>query len=397
MRVSGQEHHIHRRQQFQSLIEGKKLVGLGESIHDSSEITQEKHRLIKQMIEEDGFRAIGFEAPWQIVECVNHALNEDDPDVLEQILEENKHALRWSTPEMKSLLSWIRAHNIHFKDQPEQHLTIFGVDIRNPYLDVAEIKEQLSSKTLPEELAAAASGLYAGISKDTVNIRAWYDLYKDPSFHTYDDHTRCVDAIDRLLTYFKSTETNGAAPQHKRFLKSLESLKATQFDAIYNYHHSPHMDFSLPNETRSQQELMIQATTHRTKAMFKMLDDVLMRHPDRKTILSMSTLHVMRDGDRASSIERSFTGRSIAEKYGDDYAVIGVSARSAKNGHIDLEQMTAGIDRIEFDHHFNEISHVLADDITRCENRFFGGYRLDSRDTMDLFIVLPRSEPVEFL
>lgn len=90
-------------------FEGVEVVGLGEATHGTREFFQLKHRLVRLLVEELGFRLFGLEANFSetlaIDEYVVHG--EGDPrDALDGI-----YFWTWDTKEVLAMIEWMRAFN----------------------------------------------------------------------------------------------------------------------------------------------------------------------------------------------------------------------------------------------------------------------------------------------
>ncbi len=49
------------------IIKKAEIVGMGESVHTVGDYYRAKFRIFKYLVEELGFRALGFESPWKMV------------------------------------------------------------------------------------------------------------------------------------------------------------------------------------------------------------------------------------------------------------------------------------------------------------------------------------------
>jgi erythromycin esterase len=86
-----------------------RLVGLGEATHGTREFFLLKHRLIRHLVEEQGFGVVGFEASWAHSAALNRYVTagEGDPEELVKGL----RLWPWMTLEVVGLVEWMRSFN----------------------------------------------------------------------------------------------------------------------------------------------------------------------------------------------------------------------------------------------------------------------------------------------
>lgn len=118
---------------FSRLVGRAKIVGLGESRHDTKEQFEIKSLLAKHLIRDLGFRVLVFE------ESFSHALALDSYVItgngdLRSILNGLAGWYLWDTEEMVGILEWIRQFN---ETVPaEDMVRVFGMDITAPALGI---------------------------------------------------------------------------------------------------------------------------------------------------------------------------------------------------------------------------------------------------------------------
>ena len=66
-------------------IGGAEIVGLGEAVHGSAETTALKHRVLRLLVEELGFRTIAWEEDWSLGLRINHYLRTGEGDPAELV------------------------------------------------------------------------------------------------------------------------------------------------------------------------------------------------------------------------------------------------------------------------------------------------------------------------
>ncbi|NQV32759.1 MAG: erythromycin esterase family protein [Phycisphaeraceae bacterium] len=141
---------------LREMVGAARVVGLGESRHDTREQLLLKGLLTRHLIEDQGFRALIIE------ESFSHAARLDqyvtsgkgDPRALMNRL---AGWYLWDTEEMLELVQWIRQFN---EDrEPGQKVHIFGMDITAPALGVQDVMNALADAGVKTHLDAQSLGL----------------------------------------------------------------------------------------------------------------------------------------------------------------------------------------------------------------------------------------------
>jgi erythromycin esterase len=95
--------------QIDSIFKNKRLIGLGECTHGTSEFTSMRHRIFKYLVENHGFNTIFIEADYGATIRLNAYINGEN-DTLDNALNEILY-FAWRTEEMKTLVEWMREYN----------------------------------------------------------------------------------------------------------------------------------------------------------------------------------------------------------------------------------------------------------------------------------------------
>jgi erythromycin esterase len=111
---------------FGQIVGGARIVALGESTHGTSEFFRLKHRLLRYLVREHGFRVFAIEANQQAAERINAYVRGGDDEA------EKAMAVMfrvWNTEEMRALVEWMRSHNAA---NPERTVEFVGFDMQDP-------------------------------------------------------------------------------------------------------------------------------------------------------------------------------------------------------------------------------------------------------------------------
>ena len=138
------------------LIGSARLVGLGESRHDTREQLRLKGRLVRHLIEDLGFRVLILEESTAHAEALDRLVRtgEGDPRT---VLNQLAGWYLWDTEEMLELVEWIRDFNRLLPS--DRQVRIFGNDITAPALGVEQVLEALDRLGINTGLDAQTLGL----------------------------------------------------------------------------------------------------------------------------------------------------------------------------------------------------------------------------------------------
>ncbi len=133
-----------------------RVVGLGESRHDTREQLLLKGGMVRFLVEEMGFRALILEESVPHAEALDEFVTTGEGD-LRNIMNRLAGWYLWDTEEMIELVSWIRSFN-EGRDADDQ-ARIFGVDITAPALGVERVLVFLRSAGIDLEVNERDLGL----------------------------------------------------------------------------------------------------------------------------------------------------------------------------------------------------------------------------------------------
>jgi erythromycin esterase len=137
-------------------IGSARVVGVGESRHDTREQLLMKGLLVRDLIEDLGFRALILEESYPHAESLDRYVTSGEGD-LRDLMSRLAGWYLWDTEEMLELVQWIRQFNQGRK--PGQKVRIFGMDITAPALGVQGVIDSLEVAGADIRLDAQALGL----------------------------------------------------------------------------------------------------------------------------------------------------------------------------------------------------------------------------------------------
>lgn len=141
---------------LRAAIGSARVVGLGESRHDTREQLLMKSLLVRHLVEDLGFRVLILEESFPHAAFLDRYVTsgEGDPRAL---IDDLAGWYLWDTEEMLELVQWIRSFN-ESRD-PDRQIRVFGMDITAPAPGVREVLEELSGMGVHTRLDTRSLGL----------------------------------------------------------------------------------------------------------------------------------------------------------------------------------------------------------------------------------------------
>lgn len=129
------------------LTRGATLVGLGEHGHNLAEVTTLKHRVLRQLVERQGFRTLFWEEDWSLCLLIDRHLRTGAGDLVALI---KQMSPAWRNAEVVDLLRWLRRFN---QRHPHDQVRFVGAEhyATLPFV-YTELKAYLA-KAAPEHRA----------------------------------------------------------------------------------------------------------------------------------------------------------------------------------------------------------------------------------------------------
>ena len=144
---------------FRPLSSASGIVALGENTHGARALFQLKHRLIRYLVQHDGFTMFALEMPATEADKINDYVTGETDD-----RDATLHALTypsWQTEEMWELINWMRSYN----QTATVPVSFRGFDVNQPRLALKAMQQQanlLADTTAIHFAAAIANALASG-------------------------------------------------------------------------------------------------------------------------------------------------------------------------------------------------------------------------------------------
>jgi erythromycin esterase len=124
-----------------SILGNRKIIGMGESTHGTSEFTTMRHRFFKYLVENHGYNTFFLEADFAACQRVNRYINGEMDSIINALNEVKLWP--WRTEEMLIFIEWMRLHN----SINENQITFIGCDMQLIEDDFLEIERFLKQVT----------------------------------------------------------------------------------------------------------------------------------------------------------------------------------------------------------------------------------------------------------
>lgn len=141
---------------LEDALDGADVVGLGEATHGTREFFELKHRVVRLLVEELGFRTVAFEADVAAMLAADRYVHRDEGDPETALADLGKW--QWQTEAVAELLRWLREFN---DGRPtDDRVRVHGIDLSDPSAPAPQLREILQRADvvpIPNDLDTLAS------------------------------------------------------------------------------------------------------------------------------------------------------------------------------------------------------------------------------------------------
>ncbi|MFI6084065.1 erythromycin esterase family protein [Streptomyces sp. NPDC051217] len=270
---------------LKEVLDGVRIVGLGESTHGTREFFQLKHRLLEYLVTELGFTTLAMEASASAGPAVDAYVRGGVGDAAQVLT--GLGFWTWRTEEVLDTIEWMRTYN---DGRPDGEKVRFaGIDPQRAGDSLAVLEAFLTS-VAPDRLPALHSAL-------GVLATAYPGSRPDP------EQKLMREAVN-LLEYVRdheSTPAGAVAVRHARIL-----VRAADLVTRNGQHPDPERTVSAARDQ------------YMAEAVGEILDD-----PAARVVLWGHNSHVAK-GRTADDAASPPLGRHLRERYGDAYYAFGL-------------------------------------------------------------------------
>ncbi|MBT3150498.1 erythromycin esterase family protein [Streptomyces sp. CHD11] len=155
------------------MVGDAEVVGLGEATHGSRAFFRMKHRVLRYLVEEKGFRAFSLELPWSSGVRVNDYVLYGKGDLDRIAREEFQGSYRiWNNADYLNLIEWMRAYN---RQHPTDPVHFAGNDMGYAGPELYRRVTDHVARAHPQ-LRARVAALYDGLAPAT-DAAAYLESY----------------------------------------------------------------------------------------------------------------------------------------------------------------------------------------------------------------------------
>ena len=277
------------------------VVALGESFHTSGGFYLMKHRILRFLVEEMGFRAFAIESNWQGAEKTDQYVQTCAGTARDAIAQDHNV---WQSSEYAGMVQWMCEWN-RTHSAPQDKLTFFGFDIQQPWFDGEALVSFLSRHGLP-----ATDPRSNGLRSCEAAFGLTHPFGEIPA----DVNATCLGSLDAIQEYL---ETNRAriVGETSEELFATAMLRVTGLrgwqQSVFIIKH----DFAAGYNAR---DVVMAEAFHVRRAM---------KAPDAKTVVWAANSHIAQNPLPRG--ERPF-GSYLKATLGDDYVNFALTAYEAE-------------------------------------------------------------------
>lgn len=319
---------------FATLVADAEAVGLGEMAHRTGEILELKHRLIRFLVEHEGFRVIAFETDWTDAEAVEAYLQGDCSASPLQVLADHVYEM-WHTPTNAELLGWLCTRNL---DHPADRVHFLGFNNFQPWHDLAALRG-FADVHLGAGAAAVEMGLESCYCAGQMTLAACPDPETTVTAATRD---ACLGAVDAVEVFVEAHDATLLVSPGEEAVETL-LLHAASLRGFQDYQSIASGTISLTAGLSSRDAAMARLFLARHAR----------RHPGLRSVLSSHAQHLAvaaetvdcvypalaADFDYQEGVVRM--GGHLAAALGDGYVATAIVAGSYYGGLLSFETSLA--------------------------------------------------------
>lgn len=209
--------------QFLDAVSNQAIVGLGEATHGSSEFFRAKHRILKYLVENHGFKIFAIEADFGESIFINQAVLNSDKSQIESLMKSKMLFWTWRTNEVRDMLYWMCDYNLG-KTEKEK-VQYWGVDCQFNTYHPDMVKDNLETANV--SFFPFAEGVLSEVSAASKNR---FSGYGQVAFDTYLGRVEALK--DSLTKYEADVIAAGSEKQYQLTLQLVEVIRQAS-EVIY--------------------------------------------------------------------------------------------------------------------------------------------------------------------
>jgi len=140
---------------FSSVLDGNRIIALGEATHGTKDFTEFKHRLVKYLITELNYKLIVLEGDFAGSKVMNEYVLQGKGEALNALLEMG-YGIGMTT-EFLEMIEWIKNYNS--KQEDSKKVKFYGTDTQSPLDAIETIRDYLIKNHVCEECVQGLDSL----------------------------------------------------------------------------------------------------------------------------------------------------------------------------------------------------------------------------------------------
>lgn len=201
-------------------LRGAQIVGLGESAHGLSEELRLKHRMLRFLVEQLGFRSIAWEEQWTTGFAVNDYIGGGSTP-LDAVV--GQLGFMWQNREVADVLRWLRAHNTGRADK----VRFVGVEYYWTGRLAYKAIDAYVAKAAPERLAELRTHLAHITPPPELSIPEYADKYRETK-----DKRPLIQHAHRVYDLVADLPRKLAAQHARQIVSFYEHYSLSDADAL---------------------------------------------------------------------------------------------------------------------------------------------------------------------
>jgi erythromycin esterase len=240
---------------LKNIIGNSTIVALGENSHGSSSIYKLKLRMIKYMVESEGFSIFALESPTVEADRVNDYVSFGKGSI-EEVIKDLVYP-SWQTQEMIDIIQWMKSYN----QSAQKKIEFRGFDMQNGLSALKAVED--FAKTNDSTLTASLLELDKLYSEPAKDDQQWKLI---------------VQKANEINLYLTSKKYSGPDPKYVErmkhymniFLQSLSSNYRSEKAKSRDEYMAQNVDWLIKNSGDDIKIIISADNTHITKASGKM-------------------------------------------------------------------------------------------------------------------------------
>ncbi len=158
-------------QPLKSILEGKRIVALGEATHGTREFFQMKHRMLEFLVREMGYEHFGMETSAETAQVINDYIAGGSGNPREVLY------WPWGTVEVMDMLDWMRTYNAD--PRTTRKITFHGID---PGIGDRDLVMAANVSRILEQIGAESKIMLWAHNAHISNSEGWMGHYLKQQF-----------------------------------------------------------------------------------------------------------------------------------------------------------------------------------------------------------------------